>query len=110
MTTNMEKNVFISQQKSILLTEKARVTEELKSISKFPEYGDTDEANAQEIERFEEYKGMEIKLKKFQREIEVALSRIEAGKYGWCENCHEEIDKGRLEAFPAATTCVKCTK
>ena len=36
-----------------------------------------------------------------------ALGRIEKGKYGKCEVCNEEIIEARLEADPAATTCIK---
>lgn len=36
-----------------------------------------------------------------------ALSRIEKGTYGKCEVCGEKIAEARLEADPAAATCVK---
>ena len=39
--------------------------------------------------------------------ILAALSRIEKGTYGICEVCGEKISEARLEADPAATTCVK---
>jgi RNA polymerase-binding transcription factor DksA len=35
-----------------------------------------------------------------------ALGRIDAGTYGICEACGEPIEKERLSANPAATTCV----
>ncbi len=37
-----------------------------------------------------------------------ALARFKSGSYGTCEKCKEPIDKARLEAFPAATYCLKC--
>jgi len=37
-----------------------------------------------------------------------ALKRIDAGTYGVCENCHEPIGKGRLQAYPRANLCVRC--
>ncbi|MBU6214267.1 TraR/DksA C4-type zinc finger protein [Patescibacteria group bacterium] len=36
-----------------------------------------------------------------------ALRRIEKGAYGICEVCGEAIEEKRLEADPAATTCIK---
>lgn len=39
--------------------------------------------------------------------ILAALSRIEKKKYGKCEVCGEEIEGARLDADPAATTCMK---
>lgn len=41
--------------------------------------------------------------------VEAALERIESGLYGICEECGEEIPLKRLEANPAAATCIKHT-
>lgn len=37
-----------------------------------------------------------------------ALARIDAGEYGKCESCGEEISIKRLEAVPHANYCIKC--
>jgi DnaK suppressor protein len=37
-----------------------------------------------------------------------ALKRVEAGTYGKCERCGNEIPVERLEALPTATLCVAC--
>lgn len=39
-----------------------------------------------------------------------ALTNINSGKYGKCENCHKPIDPKRLEAMPTATLCMACSK
>ncbi len=36
-----------------------------------------------------------------------ALTRIEKRTYGKCEVCNGKIEEARLEADPAATTCIK---
>ncbi len=41
-------------------------------------------------------------------DIEAALARVEAGTYGRCTSCGEQIPSARLEAMPAATVCVAC--
>lgn len=41
-------------------------------------------------------------------QIKLALSRIEAGKYGDCSRCGKPIAKERLKALPHATICMKC--
>ena len=41
-------------------------------------------------------------------EIAVALERIDAGSFGFCEVCGGPIPERRLEAMPGATTCVPC--
>jgi len=40
--------------------------------------------------------------------IENALKRLDAGDYGYCVECDEEIALKRLEIDPAATLCIKC--
>jgi len=42
------------------------------------------------------------------RECRSALQRIEAGNYGSCIECGEEIELNRLMAKPAALFCVAC--
>jgi DnaK suppressor protein len=42
------------------------------------------------------------------RLVQEALKRIEAGEYGYCTNCEEEILEKRLEAVPWARHCIKC--
>ena len=41
-------------------------------------------------------------------EVEEALSRIEAGTFGVCEVCGENIPERRLERIPTASMCVPC--
>ena len=40
--------------------------------------------------------------------IDAAVQRIDAGTYGDCLSCGEEIAPGRLEADPAASLCIAC--
>ncbi|HSB21340.1 MAG TPA: TraR/DksA C4-type zinc finger protein [Anaeromyxobacteraceae bacterium] len=41
-------------------------------------------------------------------QIDAALRRLEAGEYGVCRDCGEEIEPGRLEALPFALECADC--
>ncbi len=41
-------------------------------------------------------------------EIDRALADIDAGRYGICRECSEEIPKARLKILPFATRCVAC--
>ncbi|MHB1392070.1 MAG: TraR/DksA C4-type zinc finger protein [Clostridia bacterium] len=41
-------------------------------------------------------------------EVQVALNKIEEGRYGICEKCHEEISKDRLEVRPYSRLCIDC--
>ncbi|MBX7148224.1 RNA polymerase-binding protein DksA [bacterium] len=42
------------------------------------------------------------------KKIEKALKKIEAGEYGTCESCGEDIGVKRLEARPVTDLCIKC--
>ena len=40
--------------------------------------------------------------------INRALEDLDAGRYGLCEDCGEQIAPKRLKALPFATRCVQC--
>lgn len=42
------------------------------------------------------------------RDIDAALRRIDAGDYGDCDECGNEIGHPRLQAQPTAIRCVEC--
>ncbi|MDX3910960.1 MAG: TraR/DksA family transcriptional regulator [Sphingobium sp.] len=42
--------------------------------------------------------------------IEEAIARLEAGSYGVCTACGEDIMQKRLEALPACRLCITCAK
>jgi two-component system cell cycle response regulator DivK len=42
------------------------------------------------------------------REIDAALDRLNAGTYGKCEDCGQEIGIDRLRALPMTTFCINC--
>jgi DnaK suppressor protein len=41
-------------------------------------------------------------------QIDSALRRIEAGEFGSCERCEDEISEARIKAFPFTTLCIDC--
>ncbi len=42
------------------------------------------------------------------REIDLAIGRIDAGTYGTCARCGNEIPEERLAAVPYAVLCLSC--
>jgi DnaK suppressor protein len=42
------------------------------------------------------------------RDVAAARRRMDAGRYGLCEECGEPIDPRRLEALPASPLCADC--
>ena len=108
--------------KNALLDEKARLEGELRAVAhKNPEVSGDWEPSAPDlnsptadpndvadsITAFEENAAVEVELEARLVEIEGALGRIEAGTYGVCRVCKNDIEERRLEANPAASTCIE---
>jgi RNA polymerase-binding transcription factor DksA len=43
-------------------------------------------------------------------ELDAALTRLDDGTFGTCTGCGEPIAPERLDALPAASTCVSCAR
>lgn len=52
--------------------------------------------------------GLVDSLKSQLDDIDAALAHIEAGTYGKCARCGEDIGEDRLEFRPASILCVSC--
>ena len=68
--------------------------------------GDDPVDQADSIEEFENNTALVKQLEIRYNEIKDALSRIEEGTYGTCRVSGEPIEEARLEANPAASTCL----
>jgi DnaK suppressor protein len=42
------------------------------------------------------------------RRIDAALARLDAGEYGFCTRCGEDINPRRLEFDPTTPLCIEC--
>ncbi len=113
---------FLEEIKEILFQEKERLEKELAKFTTknpnvkgdydatFPEYGDKDDENAQEVAQYTTNKPLEIALEKELRDVNKSLVRLEKGGYGVCKYCDESIDEKRLRARPTSGACVSCKK
>ncbi|WP_231871178.1 TraR/DksA C4-type zinc finger protein [Halioglobus sp. HI00S01] len=72
------------------------------------EYSGDSAEQAQERESDEVVDAIGNETRQSLRDIRMALDKIEAGTYGECEHCGENIAEGRLRAIPEATRCVGC--
>lgn len=73
---------------------------------------------AQRVQELEEssqseqaQRGLELLGEVAQRElgqIDAALQRLEAGRYGTCRSCGDDIDQARLEVLPFVLDCAAC--
>ena len=112
--------------KKLLEGEKAKLLKELATIGKKDPSKkddgwqavatdlDSDSADENEtadvMESLDENKAILDQLEIQLLQVESALGKIEAGTYGKCNVCGEEIPEARLEANPASLTCIKHTK
>ena len=111
--------------KEKLLAEKNRLEGDLKSFaqkdpemkddwdSKFPQMDkglQTEDEMSDEVEEYGNELATEYPLEEQLRDVNLALEKIENGKYGICEDCGEEIPSARLQTNPAAKLCMGCVK
>jgi len=47
-------------------------------------------------------------LEKLEEEVRAALSKLDAGTYGRCDDCQRPVPEARLEALPWAIRCLDC--
>jgi RNA polymerase-binding transcription factor DksA len=59
-----------------------------------------------QIEEFVTNTALVEELEARHTDVEDALEKLDNGTYGLCEECNEEIPLDRLEANPAARTCI----
>lgn len=103
--------------KKILERELSNLEKDLEGVAKkkgkdyrpvYPEYGADYDSNAAEFSEFESNLALEKNILLMIEKTGKAISKIEKGTYGKCENCGKSIKKERLEAFPQAAYCMDC--
>ncbi|MEI7452333.1 MAG: TraR/DksA C4-type zinc finger protein [Candidatus Falkowbacteria bacterium] len=110
----------LNEIKAGLLKTKNQILKDLEDLSrkdphevdnystKFPEYGDKPDENAQEISEYSANIVTEKVLEDTLVDIEKALKSIDGGNYGVCKYCGNLINVKRLQARPTASSCVDC--
>jgi len=119
---------LLSELKERLEKEKVSIEEQLKRFAKrdeklkgdwdtiFPKFdggeagGAALEKAADEVEEYSTLLSIEHSLELKLKNIDLALEKIERGKYGRCEKCGKEISEDRLKVSPEARLCLKCKK
>lgn len=97
--------VFVESMKARLLSEQARLLQELALMPGHTELGNRDDDNAKEAEEDELHLSLKAKLTQDLEKIAKALAKIEQGTYGIGED-GQLIAKARLEALPWADKAV----
>src|SRR6185295_1823816 len=72
---------------------------------------DTDmEEKADEVQEYDNLLSLEHSLELRLKDVNAALEKMAAGKYGICEKCGKEIEVERLQVAPEARLCMSCNK
>ncbi len=95
--------------RAALTAERDRVADQLKELgidrSSYDEgFADSGQVAAERGE----VEALAGSLRETLQEINDALAKMEAGSYGRCESCGQQIPEPRLEAKPAAKFCIDC--
>jgi len=75
---------------------------------KFPDFGDKNDENAQEVSEYSTNVIAEKSLEKTLNDINASLKRIENKTYGICKYCSKPIGEKRMIARPVASSCIDC--
>ena len=99
---------LIEEQRKILLKEKAKLEEKIKTLKSYPDYGQAGDDNVQEVVDFENNLSIDNKMESLLKRIKKALKAIDEQTYGKCRKCGNPIESGRLKAMSYADLCVTC--
>ena len=96
-------------QRAVLTAERERVRSELEAIGVDSSTSDSGFADSGQVtaERGE-IDALVGSLQETLSDIDNALTKIDTGTYGLCEQCGKPIGEPRLEAMPAARLCIAC--
>ena len=70
-------------------------------------FADPNDRASQESDMKPELRNRDRERKLFKK-IDETIAKIDAGEYGYCDNCGIEIGLKRLEARPTASLCIDC--
>jgi RNA polymerase-binding transcription factor len=99
--------------KKLLLSQKAELLNNTRKLLKEEaQHSPDDLADETDLASSEVNQSLTLRLRDRERlliqKVESALSKIQTGTYGICEECEEPIEPKRLEARPVATLCIAC--
>jgi DnaK suppressor protein len=92
---------------SIVREQLHAVREERADASHVRAFDDDGEVSDVDVQQDLELALVQMKLETL-RQIDAALDRLDAGRYGRCAECGEEIAASRLKALPFAVRCLDC--
>ena len=95
----------LENRRAELLDRLKRITTDVRHVTALtPDF----EEQAVERENDDVLANLDVSTRSEMLQIERALARLDAERYGICEGCRRPIPPKRLEALPYATRCFNC--
>lgn len=95
-----------------MLEEKQRLLNNTKNVKNELALSPDDLPDETDLAASEINQNLIFKLRDRERQllqkIDEALARMDAGTFGQCQECEEDIEPRRLEARPVSTLCIAC--
>lgn len=107
-------NFELQKFRALLENQKEALSEISESLSEAGKTVELDQTRVGRLSRMDALQGQQMALEGERRRkqkilaTEAAIRRIEAGYYGVCTECDEDINPKRLEADPTHTMCIEC--
>lgn len=98
----------LNQHKKKLEQERTLILSEIKQLEKPLDFGkdiDGGDEDSDKTEQFSDQLAIEQDLKLRLDDVQVALEKIQAGKYGICEKCGKQIEEEILDIDPESRLC-----
>ena len=112
--TDSLKQDQLEQFRIMLHEQKAELQSLEQTLAEAGKTVELDQARVGRLSRMDALAGQQMALETQRRRrrqlvnIESALRRIDAGEFGFCRDCDEEIKLGRLQADPSNALCIDC--
>jgi len=97
----------LQRRRRVILETSRRADAEIDSLRSAERDPEFEEGAQSEHEQFTLSRLSEVQRREI-LQIDAALARIEAGEYGVCRDCGNDIGARRLSALPYAVLCTEC--
>lgn len=110
------KQADVQQYKKRLVDRQAELKSQLDEDAESSDVVELDQSRMGRLSRVDALQAQQMAMEAARRHrrelarIARALERVEAGEYGLCMACGEEIDPRRIEIDPAVARCINCAK
>lgn len=106
--------MVIANATKTLLSRKAELQAIMKASAEDEKPVELDQSRVGRLSRMDALQGQALAQETVRRRknelsrIDAALTRVDAGNYGYCVNCDEEISVKRLAVDPSTPLCIDC--